>query len=59
MSASIGIAISPRDGSDFNSLYRKADMALYVSKRNGKKGFTVYEKWMEEKNQGNFVVSVD
>lgn len=48
ISASIGISMAPRDGSDFDSLYRRADAALYVTKRNGKNGFTVYDKGMEK-----------
>ena len=44
MSASIGVSLFPRDGKDFSSLYQKADCALYKTKKNGKNGFTVYEK---------------
>lgn len=43
MTASIGISIFPADGSDFASLYRKADAALYQTKKRGKNGFTVYK----------------
>lgn len=34
--ASIGVAIYPRDGKDFESLYKSADNALYVAKKRGK-----------------------
>lgn len=43
MSASIGIAISPAGGTDFDSLYRHADTALYQTKKRGKGGYTLYE----------------
>lgn len=35
-SGSIGIAIFPQDGTDFDALYQGADMALYNAKQNGK-----------------------
>ena len=43
ISASIGIAISPRDGINFESLYHKADVALYQTKQRGKNNFTIYD----------------
>lgn len=43
MSASIGIALSPAGGTDFDSLYRHADTALYQTKKRGKGGYTLYE----------------
>lgn len=43
ISASIGISITPDDGSDYDVLYKKSDKALYESKRKGKNTFTVYE----------------
>lgn len=42
ISASIGIAQSPNDGTTFAELYPKADMALYHVKRNGKNNFYIY-----------------
>lgn len=36
MSASIGFCFAPRDGASFHELYKKADAALYMSKRKGK-----------------------
>ncbi|MBO5551637.1 MAG: diguanylate cyclase [Lachnospiraceae bacterium] len=40
--ASIGCACAPRDGSDFLTLFKKADKALYTVKQNGKHGYSVY-----------------
>ena len=45
ISASIGIALVPRHGTEFGELYEKADKALYDVKRNGRNGYKVY---MEE-----------
>lgn len=42
ISASIGIASYPYDGRSFEELYKMADRALYVTKRNGKNGYTQY-----------------
>lgn len=43
LSASIGVALSPKDGTTFEVLYRKADIALYETKKRGKNGYTLYE----------------
>ena len=42
VSASIGIVISDADD-DYESLYKKADEALYQSKRAGKNSYYFYE----------------
>ena len=42
VSGSLGIALFPKDGNTFDELYRKADIALYTSKRAGKSCFTFY-----------------
>lgn len=48
VSASIGIAVAPESGKGFEELYRKADKALYLSKRFGKNQFNVYQKNEED-----------
>lgn len=42
MSASIGVAFAPRDGTDFAALYRHADTALYRTKESGRNSVTLY-----------------
>ncbi|WP_197735964.1 sensor domain-containing diguanylate cyclase [Arabiibacter massiliensis] len=42
VSASIGIALAPRDGRDFKTLYKHADEALYRTKDRGRNGYTLY-----------------
>lgn len=44
VSASIGIAIYPIDGDDYNELLDKADKALYDVKKNGKNGYCFYHE---------------
>lgn len=55
LSASVGVALMPKDATNIDELLEKADAALYVSKRNGRDQFNFYEKGMvnESKNIGN------
>ena len=46
VSGSLGIALMPRDGVDFRTLYNCSDDAMYMSKRNGKSSYTFYDKNM-------------
>lgn len=48
ISASVGIAFFPDQGSTFESLYKHADEALYETKKNGKDGFTIYDESFDE-----------
>ncbi|MBQ4313773.1 MAG: diguanylate cyclase, partial [Clostridia bacterium] len=43
-SASIGIAIYPDDGENFQSLYNNADWAMYSVKASGKNGYRFYDE---------------
>lgn len=45
VSCSIGIAVRSETVNDFSTLFEKADVALYESKRNGKNQITVYGEW--------------
>lgn len=40
--ASMGISIFPSDGTDIESLIKKADLAMYDAKKNGKNNFRFY-----------------
>jgi diguanylate cyclase (GGDEF)-like protein len=39
VSASIGIAQAPKHGTDYHSLIKKADEAMYIAKKAGKNNF--------------------
>lgn len=43
ISVSVGIAVAPEHGTDFQSLYEKADIALYKVKNSTKNDFRFYE----------------
>lgn len=46
--ASIGAAIFPQEGSDFEALYKAADQGLYKAKKRGKNQLAFYkDEWMQ------------
>ncbi len=45
---SIGVAIHPEDGSDAADLLKKADMAMYNSKKQGKNTYSFYSNHLEQ-----------
>lgn len=48
LSCSIGIAVTPLGGSDYNSLFANADIALYKAKCMGKDRFVTYDRELAE-----------
>ena len=46
-SASIGVAIGPQDGQDFETLRKKADMAMYRSKEAGRNAYHFFDPTMD------------
>ena len=48
LGASIGAVLVPDEGTDFLTLYQKADKALYKVKQNGKLGYAIYSKHQQE-----------
>ncbi|MFP5240100.1 MAG: putative bifunctional diguanylate cyclase/phosphodiesterase, partial [Acidobacteriota bacterium] len=49
ISASVGIAISPNDGTDPGQLMRNAEIAMYTSKRSGPSGYAFFTEDLGEK----------
>ncbi len=41
VSASLGISLAPKDGTDFETLYKNADAAMYQAKALGKNGYAL------------------
>ena len=48
--ASIGVAVFPHDGADFETLYKAADQGLYKAKRRGKNQLAFYEDKRDGRN---------
>ena len=48
VSASIGIALYPEDGNDFETLSRNADIAMYRAKQEGRNGYCFFTSQMQE-----------
>ena len=47
--ASIGAAVFPHEGADFETLYKAADQGVYKAKKRGKNQLAFYrDEWMEE-----------
>lgn len=47
--ASVGIALAPQDGSDAHELLKRADLALYRAKREGRGSFRLFAPEMDER----------
>lgn len=54
VSPSIGIAIFPRDGEDFDTLCQSADAAMYESKRKGRSTYTYYKTGLKPSSERRF-----
>lgn len=59
VTASIGIAFSPQQGQDFNSLVRNADTALHQAKAKGKNRYQIYQSSQTDATQLNFELEQD
>jgi diguanylate cyclase (GGDEF)-like protein len=56
---SIGIAIAPADGNDFDRLLKNADMALYRAKMDGRGVYRFFEPEMDERMQARRSLELD
>jgi diguanylate cyclase (GGDEF)-like protein/PAS domain S-box-containing protein len=56
---SIGIALAPDDGLDPNELIRKADMALYKAKADGRNRYCFFEPEMDARMQARRQLEMD
>ncbi len=59
LGASIGCVFAPDHGSDYASLFKKADKALYSVKHNGKHGYCIYREDSIEEGEKTESISAD
>jgi len=59
VTASIGISLSPRDGDDMNELMRRADVAMYWVKENGRNGYKVFSPAMDSGGADRLILERD
>ena len=59
ISASIGIAMAPKDGLDADQLLKKADMALYAAKNGGRGSHRFFAAEMEDAVQARRALEID
>ncbi len=53
VSASVGLACYPQDGTDFQTLYDHGDMALFDAKNRGKNGYVAYHNTLSKGTMEN------
>lgn len=54
ISASLGIASSPKDGSNFKQVCRRADIAMYQAKKDGRNTYHYYDPSLEKASDDKF-----
>lgn len=59
VSCSVGIAVYPQDGTDYETLVDKADQALYTAKRYGKNTYYFYSESMSGKRTPSLLSIID
>jgi len=57
--ASVGVAAAPSDGEDADELLKKADMALYRAKADGRGAYHFFERAMDEQLQARRALELD
>lgn len=54
ISASLGTSQAPRDGNDFKQLCRKADIAMYKAKQDGRNTYHHYDENLDQASENKF-----
>lgn len=56
---SMGITVAPNDGTDFDTICKEADMAMYHAKEQGRNGYCFYDQAMNRRAQENLQLLAD
>lgn len=56
LSASVGIALYPHDGQNFNELYKHADIAMYQAKEHGRNTYCFFTPQMQKYHTRHFLL---
>jgi diguanylate cyclase (GGDEF)-like protein/PAS domain S-box-containing protein len=59
VTSSIGISVYPRDGEDEQTLMKKADMAMYLAKEEGKNNFQFYSQNIQSQSYERFAIETN
>lgn len=59
MGVSVGIVVASKDGHDYETLLKKADMALYQTKQNGRGTYCFFEPAMEASVKDRHALALD
>ena len=54
ISASVGIACAPKDGTEFKQLCRRADIAMYQAKKDGRNTYHYYDQSLDKASDDKF-----
>lgn len=57
-SVSIGIAVFPDDGDDINVLLKRADTAMYISKKEGHNSYRFWHEDMSDEEQASHITEI-
>jgi len=59
LSNSVGIVLFPRDGKDRDTLVKRADMAMYTAKKEGKNGYRFFSQKLNDESQNRLKLERD
>ena len=59
VSATVGVSVSPQDGSSAERLFQRADMALSLAKAEGRGGYRFFEQGMQAQQQARQEMMVE